>query len=361
MRRTTLGLGLLLACAACADILGVHEYTYAPGDGSTPDAAMDATSSLPDGSEAATDGGSNEAAPDAGCTLCTSTASPACALSCNETAPKYLAVDSTRLFWSNVGGTTTFRSLVRPSGAPSAFATASSGPNAAAASTAQYYFTDGTGLRVAALDGGVRTLMASANANSVAQAPPQASSFIFFAGASANIYKCVLPDCTSPLLQIDMRSDPQGLVAIWDGLNPYGYWVEMGSAGHPLNGGALTGGFMVTQYGNLNPMTTNVIAAEDKTHVWYTTYNGTSTNVYLAGDFNPKFQTPGIVRSMAAGGGMLWIAIDDMGTNGRVVKFDGNNPSFVAQNQDRPSSIILDAMYVYWTTLGGTVMRAGRN
>ena len=42
----------------------------------------------------------------------------------------------------------------------------------------------------------------------------------------------------------------------------------------------------------------------------------------------------------------------------RVVMFDGNNPTVVAGQQDRPSSVILDATYVYWTTLGGTVMRA---
>jgi hypothetical protein len=58
----------------------------------------------------------------------------------------------------------------------------------------------------------------------------------------------------------------------------------------------------------------------------------------------------------------VWLAIDDTiaPQNGRVVKFDGSMAGFVAMNQDRPSSIALDASYVYWTTLSGTVMRAGR-
>jgi hypothetical protein len=102
-----------------------------------------------------------------------------------------------------------------------------------------------------------------------------------------------------------------------------------------------------------------VLAAEDKQHVWYTTFAGSTTNLYLVGDNNPKHQTQGVVRGLAAGGGMVWLAIDDM-QNGRITKFDGTNATVVAQQQDRPSSIVLDATYVYWTTLGGTVMRAAR-
>lgn len=341
----------------CADVLGVRDLVYVPEEGGVQDGG--------DGAAQDGDAGAFDAGEGGACTMCAGADGAPCAIACNETSPRMIAVDGKTVVW--LASTASLRAATLPAPQPVTIATVSPPPTALFTFTGQIVWSDGASVRSAWLgDGGVRTLVTDAGAATTIAGPVLASSFpaqVYF-GTPSTIMRCPLPDCTPPLLQVGGRNGVTGLVSTLQASPnaPYGFWIDKADPNRLVVGAELVGGVTVKTW-STQGTATGVLGASDSTNVYYATFANGQSQVWKLGAGSPSLATAGNVTGIAVVGADALVAIDDTSApaTGKVVKVLGaGGLQTIAANQDRPSSVAVDETYVYWTTLGGTVMRAAR-
>lgn len=347
--------------AACADVLGVRDFVYVEDGAVTADAASDAPG---DGRDGDTPDAPIDAA-DAGCVKCANTGGAPCAVACGEDAPRALAIDGKTLAW--VTKANALRAATLPSSPAVTVASLPGLPTAAFASAGELVWSDGAIVRAVWLaDGGARTLVSDAGAVRAVAGPVTTSPYptTMYLATAANVLRCPLPDCVAPLLQVTNRNQITGLVSTLkpSPQGPYGFWIDMGDPQRPVVGSELVGGTQI-QTSSTQGLATGVLGASDTNNVYYATFSGNASQVWRLGAGAPAYTTPGNMTGIAVVGADAIVLVDDTQTPsaGKVVKvLGGGGVQTVATDQDRPSSLVLDETYVYWSTLGGAVMRAAR-